>query len=435
MTNKHTKHPSAEGSMPAMSRRTVLKGASAIGAASLFTSVGPSSLMSVLASQTSEMGLNVPLVRGLYQDNGATPWYANLQLGTPAQNLKFALDTGSNFVWVTSTLCQENDNECRHTGGAAFDYNKSGSFVWCDRLPKDVGFGPWGEMTVETGADTFGISGKKLNASFYLAENYAGPNFSELDWDGGIGFPSSAQYVDPSTTFIMQELMRTRAFDAAYPFLSFSTDYATKQGTCLIGGVDNKAYDPFSGIFLPWEAFTGLGGAAKYLWTSPLRKYSVGSQTLARDITFCLDSGSSQFKGDLDLIKKSLGIINGSSVKPDITLDLGHTPFLRQPGQVVITPDMYEVKLEAGRNAGQTLPQFETDLNIPALMLVGSILMDSVYSIFEYKVVGSSDPRVASLDPVGIWLFNKVGGPNVIRSRSDKPVVLGPRNIVPETGL
>ncbi|MCP4546671.1 MAG: hypothetical protein GY835_09440, partial [bacterium] len=34
------------------------------------------------------------MLRGALSDNGATPWYATVGLGTPAQELRFMIDTG-----------------------------------------------------------------------------------------------------------------------------------------------------------------------------------------------------------------------------------------------------------------------------------------------------------------------------------------------------
>ncbi|HYR30017.1 MAG TPA: pepsin-like aspartyl protease, partial [Thermoanaerobaculia bacterium] len=60
----------------------------------------------LLKSRTAPSGaLTVPLARAPYTNNGATPWYASLPLGTPGQTLRIALDTGSNFIWTTSSLC------------------------------------------------------------------------------------------------------------------------------------------------------------------------------------------------------------------------------------------------------------------------------------------------------------------------------------------
>src|SRR5438552_12393293 len=68
--------------------------------------------------------LRFAVQRGLYQDNGASPWYAPIGVGTPPQTLKFALDTGSNFIWAMSKLC---DN-CGGTGRTLFDPSSSSTF-------------------------------------------------------------------------------------------------------------------------------------------------------------------------------------------------------------------------------------------------------------------------------------------------------------------
>lgn len=120
-----------------------MKGFDALGAASLMAPIG----LGAYAAAFPATGLVYPLTRGPYQNNGATPWYATLPIGTPGQNLKFGLDTGSNFIWVTSTLCAESGNPCTHYGGQEFAYGKSSSFVWVDRTDKNVSFGPWGRWS------------------------------------------------------------------------------------------------------------------------------------------------------------------------------------------------------------------------------------------------------------------------------------------------
>ena len=39
------------------------------------------------------MGIRLSLLRGPFQNNGASPWYAEINLGTPEQLLKFSFDT------------------------------------------------------------------------------------------------------------------------------------------------------------------------------------------------------------------------------------------------------------------------------------------------------------------------------------------------------
>ncbi len=403
-------------------RRDMMKSLGAAGAAAL---TAPTGLVACATAQTAT-GLVYPLKRGPYQNNGATPWFSPLPLGTPGQSLKFGLDTGSNFIWVTSSLCAESGNACPHYGGLEFNYGQSSSFTWVDRTDKNVDFGPWGTMVVETGRDLIGTpNGRVTNTTLYLSKDYSGSQFAQLDWDGGIGFPSGSQYAQPGVSFYMQDLFNAGIIDPEYPYISFVTDYAAGVGSCRLGGVDSEAFDPSAGIFMPWSPYTGLPGV-EYLWTTNLSQYVVGSQTVATNAVFSLDSGSSRFKGDDTFMNTTLSIIAAAPQKPDVTLHLGRS-VSGGIGQITLPPSVYEVTIEAGPDAGQTLPQFHP-LGIPNMVLVGSVLMDLFYTIFEYDVQASS--MGYTLKPVGMWLFNKTGDGDFIRSRSEKPAPVGIRKPV-----
>ena len=400
-----------------------MKSLGVLGAGGLISSAC-APLKSLATNQAT--GILFPLARGPYQNNGATPWYTNIPMGSPAQYLKFALDTGSNFIWVTSSLCSEAGDSCDHYGGLEFNYGNSSSFAWVDRNDQSVSFGHWGTMTVETGRDYLGLPGGLSNTTMYLAKNYAGSQFAQLDWDGGIGFPAASQYAKPGVSFFFTNLMNSGLIDPKYPYVSFDTDYATGLGSCRVGGIDTNAYDPYSGISMPWTPYKVLPGV-EYIWTTALSRYVVGNQTVAQNAYFALDSGSSRFKGDNNYMNTTLSIIAGSPTKPNVTLFTGETPSGGM-GQIVIPPEVYEVKIEAGPQAGETLPQFNP-LCIPEMVLVGSVIMDLVYTVYVYDV--STPPTGYQVTPVGMWIFNKTSGPEIIRSRSDRPAELGdPRPLI-----
>jgi hypothetical protein len=366
------------------------------------------------AAPSAAMGLPFPLVRGPYQNNGATPWYATLPIGTPGQPLKIALDTGSNFIWLTSTLC---GSGCSHYGGLQFNYGASSSFSWVDQTDKSVSFGPWGTMIVETGRDLIGLpGGGASNTTMYLSKSYSGPQFQQLDWDGGIGFPSGSQYRQPGVSFFFTDLLNAGLIDPAWPYVSFGTNYATKSGAAYVGGYDPNAFDPYAGIFFPWTPYTALPGV-EYIWTTPLKAYQVGGKTIAQNVFFSLDSGSSRFKGDDNIMNTTLQLIASLPTKPYINIFAGQTT-LGGPGQMAFGPDDYMKTIEAGPDAGKTLPQFNP-LGIPQLVLVGSVVMDLVYTIFVYDV--STPPGGYQVSPVGMWVFNKTGGPEIVKTRSDPP--------------
>lgn len=356
--------------------------------------------------------LTFPLTKGPYQNNGATPWYADLSFGIPGQPMKFALDSGSNFIWVTSTLCAP--TSCQHYGNGRFDYAKSITFRWIDTKPIDVSFGPWGTMTVETGNDNLHLPGGQINnTTLYLAQDYSGSQFSQLDWDGGIGIPSGSPYVQPGVSFFPRDLLNRGYMDPNIPYVSFCTDQASGTGSCIFGGYDTSKFDPYAYIYLPWKPYTEYSGV-EYIWSTPLNRYTVGSTTVANNVMFCLDSGSSQFKGDDNIMNTTLQLIKSAPTPPTVSLELGITSDTN-PGQITIGPDIYNVTIEAGPQKGQTLPQFNP-LGLKNLVLVGSVIMDQVYTIYEYGVYAY--PEGYYLTPTGMWIFNKVGGPPIITSRS-----------------
>jgi saccharopepsin len=364
--------------------------------------------------------LSVPLVSGPYQNNGASQWFANMNLGTPGQPLRIMLDTGSNFIWTTSSLCAP--TSCQHYGGGEFVYQDSSTFQWIDQNQQTVDFGPWGSMQVATGQDIVAITpGASVDLAMFLSASYSGPQFDQLNWDGGLGIPSGSLYADPQVSFIIPQLMSAGLMDPQLPYVSFSTDPATGQGTVLLGGVDLAAIDPYSAVFLPWTPYVQLPGVA-YIWTTPLNQYIVGDELVAANQQFALDSGSSQFKGDNNIMNTTLQLV-AASPQPDVTLVVGMT-VSGTPANIVVPPSVYMVNIQAGPDQGQTLPQFNP-LGLNGLVLVGSVLMDQLYTTYEYSV--TVDEAGYHLDPVGMWIFNKIDGPQLIQTASKTPFAMRPR--------
>lgn len=346
-------------------------------------------------------GVIFPMQKGPFQNNGASPWYTQTTLGTPGQTLKFAIDTGTNMVWSTSTLCAP--TSCQHYSGGRFDYQASSTYQWVDCIQVPFSFGPWGTMQVETGQDVLALpNGARLPLTMYLSADYTGPQFAQLDWDGGIGIPSGSPYKQGDTTFIVQELMNRGMISPNYPYVSFGWDPSSQQGNCIIGGFDPAKMG--TGMFLPWTPYTKFAGV-EYIWTCDLASYVVGGQLVAQKVQFALDSGSSQFKGDDNIMNKTLALIQSMGSPP---VDL----FFPNGGRIRVTSDLYNITIQAGPDKGKTLPQFQP-LGLTGLVLVGSVLMEYCYTVHEYRVVQCGPGRY-SLAPTGMWVFNKPGGPTII---------------------
>lgn len=363
-------------------------------------------------------GISFSMQRGPYQNNGASPWYTQTTLGTPGQPLKFAIDTGTNMVWTTSTLCAP--TSCQHYSGARFDYQQSSTYQWVDCIQVPFSFGPWGTMQVETGQDLLAIpNGAKLPLVLYLSADYSGPQFAQLDWDGGIGIPSGSPYKQGDTTFIVQDMMNRGMIPPGYPYVSFDWNGATSSGSCLIGGFDPDRFT--TGMFLPWTPYTQFAGV-EYIWTCDLASYLVGGQPVAQNVQFALDSGSSQFKGDDDIMNKTLALIQ-SMGNPPVQM------VFPNGGRITVPSNIYNVTIQEGPDKGKTLPQFQP-LGLTGLVLVGSVIMEYCYTIFEYRVVQCGPGRF-SLAPSGMWAFNKPGGPTIVTppAQADAPMP-APRDVV-----
>lgn len=84
------------------------------------------------------------------------------------------------------------------------------------------------------------------------------------------------------------------------------------------------------------------------------------------------------------------------------------------------------MQVEAGSDV-LTLPG-TAPLGLTDLVLVGSLIMEHCYTVHEYQVVHCK-PQTFSLAPVGIWLFNRPGGPQIITRASKKAFTPGQRTV------
>lgn len=389
-------------------------------------------------------GISISLDRGPFQNNGASPWYAYVGVGTPEQTLKFSFDTGSDFIWVTSSLCKA--DTCHHYGDQEFAYQISSSFSWVNQQTTEVNFGPWGNMKVKTGKDVFTLTPEALGQStsdsvsllsdVYLAQSYQGIQFRELDWDGGIGIPSTTELSDslfvyrsfrgitpsnktePASFHFFQSLLDQGVVSSKRPYVTFLTDIDNKSGQVEFGQLNKDYRENREYLFLPWDKYS-----APYLWTSKITSLSIGDTQLIspESITstpyfLALDSGSSQFKGDLDVMATLYNI--ASKTKENLVIEIGETDS-GNIGKLVVTSNMYDVLIEAGENKGEVITQFQPMENADYIALVGSVLMDYLYTVYEFRVVQREGENCVI--PVGMWIFNKEEGPKVITTTQNKP--------------
>lgn len=364
-------------------------------------------LETISAEKQSFTSIEIPLLKGPYQDNGATPWFAPINIS--GQTLKFVLDSGNNFVWATSTQCTT--PACLEAGRIRFDPSKSATFLWVDKNPRTLNWGPWGNMSANVGQDKFNIPDVFTELQkFYLAISYQGERFEELDWDGGIGFPSASAYADPEVGFFMDNLITQGRLDPNNAIVAYETDPLTKQGIATIGAWDPTKVDLDSKLTITFEQspLTGL----EYLWTSALEQWAVNGTSIAQNIQFCFDTGSSRFKGDAGTLSSTINLIdqfyNEHGYFPAIDMYIGKDK-QGNTGHIQISPEMYRVKIEKGHNADHVVTAITTGLDVKNTIIGGSVLMDHLYAVFVYENI-TNDAKEQSLRASEIWLFNKTEG-------------------------
>ncbi|TAF75258.1 MAG: hypothetical protein EAZ53_06465 [Bacteroidetes bacterium] len=343
------------------------------------------------------------LQKGILTENGATPWFASVGIGTPSQFLKLMIDTGTDNTWVTSSQCTTQACLAHDTFNAA----NSSTFNTLDPNPKIKSFGPWGNMTVIEGQDYFSLtqiqsSQKKEGIitseamNFENAINYDGPQFLELDCDGGIAIPSPFWEATPNTESLMLQLLKDGKID--YAIASFWYNSSNGVGECLFGAVDYSKFDYQTLRFFTLQEITvtGLG----YLWALKLNAFMVNNVAVQAGITsFVLDTGSSIFKANQQMIDALLNAVtlNGQlpiSISdpnlmanyPTITLNLCNNYYN-------LTPQQYFIQLST---TSWTIGIQTLDGMPQGMLLVGSVFLETVYSIFDYEnsIIALANPII-----------------------------------------
>lgn len=332
-----------------------------------------------------------PLERGSLSDNGGTPWTSRMGIGTPPQELRFMIDSGTENTWVTSQQCTT--NACLAHG--RFDAQRSSSYHELDHdTQHHENFGPWGDMTVVLGADVFTLEhfdGKQRRKTstrekmhFEAAIHYTGSQFQLLDSDGGVAIPSPYWTHDSTTEALMLQLLQDGKI--GYPLAAFWGDVEQGRGECTFGAIDPSRYDPDTLQFLPLRNPGNVD--FDYLWAVELSAFLVAGKPVQAGVTsFILDSGSSYFKGPKDLIDKLVQAVtdNGrlpsyiSSAEalreyPVIALQLGTQTYELHPQQYFLK--LNDEYWQLGIQMLEGMPE--------GMLLVGSMFLETVYSIFDY---------------------------------------------------
>jgi hypothetical protein len=176
---------------------------------------------------------------------------ATIAIGTPPQEMRCLLDTGSSDLWVPSKRCET----CRNQN--LFQADKSSTFsptlVQTNEGPRPkavkISYGS-GEIVGYQVQDTLEFGGIKVkNQSFIIVEDAALPR--DRSWDGicGLGFQSLSQFGEP-----FYRRMQEGGNRALFTFIPTSRS----SSRLVIGEVPETAYKPGT---LVWTATEPLGAS------------------------------------------------------------------------------------------------------------------------------------------------------------------------------
>ncbi|ESZ94988.1 hypothetical protein SBOR_4608 [Sclerotinia borealis F-4128] len=222
-------------------------------------------------------------------DNEETLYFANGTLGTPAQQLRLHIDTGSSDLWVnsaSSTLCTGNGSPCKAAGTYTANSSSTYAFVSSDfNISYVDGSGAAGDYVT----DTFTLGGTRLDKLQF-----------------GIGYTSSSSQGILGIGYKINEVQVGRAGKSAYnnlpaqmvadglinsnAFSLWLNDLDASTGSILFGGVDTAQYHGQLET-LPIQKESGY--YAEFLIT--LTEITFGDTVIAKDqaLAVLLDSGSS----------------------------------------------------------------------------------------------------------------------------------------------
>lgn len=222
-------------------------------------------------------------------DNEATLYFVNASLGTPAQDVRLHLDTGSSDLWVNtpdSAICKAKGDLCDTSGTYSANSSSTYSYLSSDfNISYVDGSGASGDYVT----DTFSVGGTTLKQLQF------GIGYDSTSEEGilGIGYTvnevqvgraGKAAYNNLPAQLVVDGLIQSNAYSLWLNDLDAST------GSILFGGVDT---DQYTGSLETLPIQKEQGVFAEFLVT--LTEVTLGGTVMATNqaLAVLLDSGTS----------------------------------------------------------------------------------------------------------------------------------------------
>ena len=174
-------------------------------------------------------------------DNYGTLYFANVSIGTPAQNFGLHIDTGSSDLWVNapnSEICTGRGDPCSLTG--TYDANSSSTYKYVNGL-FNVSYVDGSGAAGDYATDTVSIGGKSLTGLQF------GIGYDSDSAEGilGIGYTADEAQADSARQKSYANLPQAMADGGLIQSNAYSlwlNDLDANTGSILFGGVDTDKY-------------------------------------------------------------------------------------------------------------------------------------------------------------------------------------------------
>ncbi|KND92398.1 putative aspartic-type endopeptidase opsB [Tolypocladium ophioglossoides CBS 100239] len=223
-------------------------------------------------------------------DNMQTLYFLNVSMGTPAQDLRMHLDTGSSDLWVNtarSAMCSMRSQPCSASG--TYTANTSSTYAYLGsyfNISYVDGSGAAGDYVT----DTLHVDGHDFTG-FQFGIGYTSTSAQNVL---GIGYPANEVQVARSGLKAYQNMPARMAADGVIASSAYSlwlNDVDANTGSILFGGVDASRY---SGNLVSVPILQVDGTYLEFFITMTgldMGSNPVGEQGMA--LAVLLDSGSS----------------------------------------------------------------------------------------------------------------------------------------------
>ena len=173
--------------------------------------------------------------------NEATLYYANVSIGTPAQDLSLHIDTGSSDLWAnvaSSAICTHRGSPCSASG--IYDANSSSTYKFVNS-DFSVSYVDGSGASGDYATDTVSIGGKSIEGLQF------GIGYDSTSPQGilGIGYTADEAQVNTANLKSYSNLPQAMADSGLIQSNAYSlwlNDLDANTGSILFGGVDTAKY-------------------------------------------------------------------------------------------------------------------------------------------------------------------------------------------------